>query len=67
MLQIYHVYEKKGGEESPVFLRKKKGGTGLSSSGPFSSTVTRHPLHFDMTVTGGGATGLGPPLPLVGP
>jgi hypothetical protein len=25
ILQIYHVYEKKGREECPVFLRKKEG------------------------------------------
>jgi hypothetical protein len=42
---------KKGREESPTFLRKKKksdeltkGSTGPSSSGPLPSTVTRHPL-----------------------
>jgi hypothetical protein len=47
--RIFCVLEKKkkGGELT-------KGGTGPSSSGPLPSTVIRHPLPSDGTVTGGG-------------
>jgi hypothetical protein len=54
ILQIYHIFVKKGREESPVFLRKKegeeltKGGTG-----PLSSTTTRHSLPFSETTIEG--------------
>jgi hypothetical protein len=61
-LQIYRVYEKKGREEYPAFLRKKegqkltKGGTSPSSLGPSSSTATtRHTLPIDGTTAGVGA------------
>jgi hypothetical protein len=48
ILQIYRVYEKKGREECPAFLRKKKGEE-LTKGG----TGTRHPLLSDGIVTGG--------------
>jgi hypothetical protein len=50
ILQIYRNFEKKGREESPAFLRKKKGEElTKDGTGSLSSTTTRHPLPFGGT------------------
>jgi hypothetical protein len=59
MVQIHHVYEKKGREASPAFLRKKKKGEELTKAGK----GTRHHIPSVGTVTRGL---LGPPLPPTG-
>jgi hypothetical protein len=48
ILQIYHVYEKKGREESPTFLRKKK-----DEELTMAGMGTRHPLPSGGTTIGG--------------